>query len=338
MRDVAGVAGVSLSTVSRVITGSVPVKPELAQRVRDAVDLLGYRPDATASTLRRADRVSLTIGLVFEDVANAFFQSVYRHVEDIARTRGVLTIVGSSDEDPERERELTQAFLGRRVDGLVIAPAGRDQAYLTRDREAGVALVFVDRPPGFIDADVVMSDNGGGAAAGVAHLVAAGHRRIAFLGDSESTYTARERLAGYRAALDAAGITPDPSLVRMGVRDPRDAGEAAAGLLAAADPPTALFTARNTITVGVLYRLRELGLQRTVALVGFDDLDLADLIDPGITVVAQDPAGMGTVAATRLFARIDGAAGDYDRIVLPTRLVPRGSGEIRPAAAPGGSA
>ena len=168
MRDVAGVAGVSLSTVSRVITGSVPVKPELAQRVRDAVDLLGYRPDATASTLRRADRVSLTIGLVFEDVANAFFQSVYRHVEDIARTRGVLTIVGSSDEDPDRERELTQAFLGRRVDGLVIAPAGRDQAYLTRDREAGVALVFVDRPPGFIDADVVMSDNAGGATDGVA--------------------------------------------------------------------------------------------------------------------------------------------------------------------------
>ncbi|MCC6830722.1 MAG: LacI family DNA-binding transcriptional regulator [Thermoleophilia bacterium] len=333
MRDVAGVEGVSLSTVSRVVTGSVPVKQELAQRVRDAVKLLGYRPDATASTLRRADRVSLTIGLVFEDVANAFFQAVYRSVEDIARMRGVLTIVGSSDEDPARERELTQAFLGRRVDGLVIAPAARDQSYLARDREAGVALVFVDRPPGFIDADVVMSDNAGGTSAGVAHLIARGHRRIGFLGDAESTFTARERLAGHDAALQAAGLPRDPSLVRMGVRDPRAAGDAAAAMLAAADPPTALFTARNTITVGVVYRLRELGLQHRVALVGFDDLDLADLVEPGISVVAQDPSGMGAVAATRLFARIDGAAGDHERVVLPTRLVPRGSGEIPPGGA-----
>lgn len=332
MRDVASVAGVSLSTVSRVITGSVPVKPELAQRVRDAVELLGYRPDATASSLRRADRVSLTIGLVFEDVANAFFQAVYRSVEDVARTRGVLTIVGSSDEDPDRERELTQAFLGRRVDGLVIAPAGRDQSYLTRDREAGVALVFVDRPPGFIDADVVMSDNAGGARDGVAHLLASGHRRIAFLGDAESTFTARERLAGYRAALATAGVPHDPSLVRMGVRDPGEAGEAAAAMLAGASPPTAFFTARNTITVGVVYRLRSLGLQRSVALMGFDDLELADLVEPGISVVAQDPSGMGTVAANQLFDRIDGVGGGYDRIVLPTRLVPRGSGEIPPAA------
>lgn len=336
MRDVASVAGVSLSTVSRVITGSVPVKPDLAQRVRAAVDLLGYRPDATASSLRRADRASLTIGLVFEDVANAFFQAVYRSVEDIARTRGVLTIVGSSDEDPDRERELTQAFLGRRVDGLVIAPAGRDQSYLTRDREAGVALVFLDRPPGFIDADVVVTDNAGGTAAGVAHLIAAGHRRIGFLGDSDTLFTARERLAGYRSALDEAGIPHDPSLVRMGVRAPGEAGDAAAGMLAAPAPPTAFLTARNTITVGVVYRLRELGLRRDIALVGFDDLEFADLVEPGITVVAQDPAGMGTVAATRLFARIDGAAGDFDRIVLPTRLLPRGSGEIPPHPAPGG--
>jgi LacI family transcriptional regulator len=332
MRDVARVAGVSLSTVSRVITGSVPVKPELAQRVRDAVDLLAYRPDATASSLRRADRVSLTIGLVFEDVANAFFQAVYRSVEDIARTRGVLTIVGSSDEDPERERELTQAFLGRRVDGLVIAPAGRDQSYLTRDRDTGVALVFVDRPPGFIDADVVTSDNAGGARAGVTHMLAAGHRRIAFLGDTESTFTARERLAGYRGALAEAGIPYDPGIVRMGVREPAQVGEAAAALLSAPDAPTAFFTARNTITVGVIYRLRALGLQRTIALVGFDDLEFADLIEPGITVVAQDPAGIGTQAAMRLFDRIDGMGDAYDRIVLPTRLVPRGSGEILPPA------
>lgn len=330
MRDVARVAGVSLSTVSRVVNGSVPVNDELARRVQRSVELLGYRPDATASSLRRADRASMSIGLVVEDVANAFFRSVYRGIEDVARTRGVLTLVGSSDADPDRERELTQAFLSRRVDGLVVAPAGRDQSYLARDREDGVALVFVDRPPGFIDADVVVSDNRGGAAGGVTHLIAAGHRRIGFVGDEDTLFTARERLAGYRDALSLAGVGEDPELVVMGTRASPVAGAAVARLLDLPDPPTAVFTARNTITVDALYVLRARGMAHRVGLVGFDDIDLADLVDPGITVVAQDTSALGARAAQLLFARLDGYAGIPQQVVLPTRLLARGSGEIPP--------
>src|ERR687885_573469 len=121
MREVAAVAGGSLSTVSRGVNGA-DVQPDLARRVQDAVGLLGYRRDLTASRLRRADRQSATVGLVLEDVANPFFSALHRSVEDVARRRGVLAFAGSSDEDAGRERELIEALLGRGVDGLIIAP------------------------------------------------------------------------------------------------------------------------------------------------------------------------------------------------------------------------
>src|SRR3954452_14788644 len=197
MREVAAVAGVSLSTVSRAINGDPKVDPQLADRVREAVVMLGYRRDVTATTLRRADRLSASIGLVFDDVANPFHATLHRGIEDVARAHGVLAFAGSSDEDTERERELVQAFLSRRVDGLIIVPAGTDHGYLVRDRDAGVALVFVDRPPAFMDADVVLSDHAWGARAAPAPLLEAGHRRIGYLGARRAIHSASERLRGY---------------------------------------------------------------------------------------------------------------------------------------------
>jgi LacI family transcriptional regulator, galactose operon repressor len=333
MKDVAGVAGVSLATVSRVVNGRDDVRPDLAARVRDAIEVLGYRRDLTASTLRRADRLSASIGLVFEDVSNPFFSAVQRGIEDVARVHGTLTFAASSDEDPDRERELAEAFGGRGVDGLVIVPCGQDQSYLLRERRSGTALVFVDRPPRFIDADAVLTDNAGGARAGVEHLLSAGHRRIAFLGDRPAIHTAIERLAGYRSALVAAGVPADPALERLGLVDTAVAAAAALELLSAPDPPTAIFAGQNLITVGVLRALRERGRQHEVGLVGFDDVVLGDMIDPGVTVVMQDPYDVGRQAAELLFGRLGGSAGETRRIELPTRLVTRGSGEIAPAKA-----
>ena len=177
MRDVAAIAGVSVSTVSRVVNGS-PVAADLAVKVQQAVALLGYRHNHTAGALRRADGLSLTIGFIFEDVSNPFFSAIHRGVEETARTRGVVTFAGSSDEDPERERELIDALLARRVDGLYsIAPTATDRIHLLRrDVAAGLALVFVDRPPVSIDADCVLSDNRGGAERAVTHLTMQGHR------------------------------------------------------------------------------------------------------------------------------------------------------------------
>jgi LacI family transcriptional regulator len=331
MKEVAAVAGVSLATVSRVINGDGNVRDDLAARVRDAVALLGYRQNLTASTLRRADGLSASIGLILEDVSNPFSAAVHRGAEEVARERGVLTFAGSADERPERERELAEAFAGRGVDGLIVAPAPGDHSYLLRERAAGVALVFVDRPPGFIDADAVLSDNAGGARAATEHLIAAGHERIAFLGDRPELATAQERLRGYREALAAHGVAAGPELVWS----PDGAAYGATrDLLSRPYPPTALFTAQNLITIEAVRALHDLGVHREVALVGFDDVPLGDVVEPGLTVVAQDPMALGRTAAQLLFARVDGEAGPSRRVVLPVSLITRGSGELAPVRSP----
>jgi LacI family transcriptional regulator, galactose operon repressor len=330
MREVAAVAGVSLSTVSRVINGGEGVRDDLAARVGEAVELLGYRHNLTASTLRRADGQSASIGLIFEDVSNPFFGAVHRGVEDVARARRVLTLVGSSDEEPERERELAEAFGARGVDGLIVASAVDDSSYLLRERAAGVALVFVDRPPRFLDADAVVADNAGGAASAVAHLIAAGHRRIGFLGDRPEMFTAGERLRGYRETLARHRLAEDLDLVRHPQFRGIDAYETTTELLRGNEPPTALFTSQNLISIAALRALHDLGLQHEVAMVGFDDIPLADAVEPGLTVVAQDPLALGRTAAELLFERLDGFTGPSRNVVVPTVLIERGSGELAP--------
>jgi LacI family transcriptional regulator len=329
MKDVAAVAKVGVATVSRVLNHNEAVDPVLAERVRDAVTLLGYRRDVTASALRRADRQSASVGLLFDDVANPFFSAVHRGFEEVARARGVLTFSGSSDDDPARERALAEAFAARGVDGMVVVPSGHDQSYLLRDVEAGIALVFIDRPPRFIDADAVLSDNEAGVRLAAEHLIAAGHRRIGYLGDRQRLRTGAHRLRGYRAALAAHGIPADPALERLELGD-SDAAYAAGHDLLAAERPTALVTGQNLITIGALRALRDRALQHTVALVAFDDVTLADVLQPGLTVVAQDPVGLGRCAAELLFARLDGEDGPTRRVVVPTLLIVRGSGEIAP--------
>jgi LacI family transcriptional regulator len=165
----------------------------------------------------------------------------------------------------------------------------------------------------------------------VEHLLAHGHRRIALLGDLLSISTATERLQGYTQALERAGIGRDDKLVRTGLRAPEAAARAVEELLALPDPPTALFTSQNLLTIGGIRALRSAGLERRVALIGFDDVTLADVVDPAISVVAQDPQTLGCSAADLLFRRLEGDTSPTVHLVVPVRLIARGSGEIPPA-------
>jgi LacI family transcriptional regulator len=330
MVDVAALAGVALKTVSRVVNDEPGVSPELESRVRRAIEQLHYRRDANAATLRRLSRKTQTIGLVLEDVANPFSSELHRAVEDAARERGVLVFAGSCDEDPERERDLIGSFRERRVDGIIVVPASHDHTYLYEERRAGTALVFLDRPASHLDADSIVSDNFGGAAQAVAHLLERGHRRIAFLGDLLSISTAEERLRGYTHALESAGLPLDDDVVRTGLRDPDAAARAVEAMLALPDPPTAFFTGQNLLTIGGVHALRRAGRERDIALIGFDDIWLADLLDPAISVVAQDPQAIGRAAADQLFRRLDGDTAPAVHRVIPVSLIGRGSGEIPP--------
>jgi len=323
MRDVAERAGVSLKTVSRVINAEAGVTPATAARVTEAIADLGFERNDLARSLRHG-RSSATLGLVIEDVGNPFYSAVAQAVEAAARDRDFLLITASAREDAERERQLVGALLRRRVDALLVVPAGPDHRYIS----TSARTVFLDRPPHGIAADTVLLDNLGGARRAVEHLIAAGHERIACVADAAELYTARERLAGYRDALHAAGIAEDPALVVSGNRDAAAAQAAVEHLLGLPDKrrPTAIFAANNRNTVGALHALA--GRERPVALVGFDDFELADLL--GTTVVRADPWRLGEQAAALAFGRLDGDDRPPLRITVPTELVVRGSGEVAP--------
>jgi LacI family transcriptional regulator len=328
MLDVAALAGVGLATVSRVVNGKAGVSAVTVARVQSAIDRLDYRHNVNASSLRRLDRKTATIGLLLEDVSNPFMSSLHRAIEDAVRERGMLVFAGSCDENAERERELISALRARRVDGLVVVPAAGDHSYLLPELRHGTAMVFVDRPAGFLDADAVVSDNAGGVRAAVTHLVAHGHRRIGYLGAVRGIATASERLDGYQQGLARAGIALDERLVRMELNGMAEGEAATAVLLAAGEPPTAIVSGQNFLTIGAIKALRARGLQRQVGLVGFDDFLLADLLEPAVTVIAQDPAELGRRAAELLLLRLDGDRSPSRRIECPVELVPRGSGEI----------
>jgi LacI family transcriptional regulator len=328
MREVAALAGVSLKTVSRVLNEEPGVSPPLADRVRESIRLLGYRRNLTASSLRRADQKSATIGLLLEDVSNPFSSTLHRAVEDAARQREFLVFASSSDEDVQRQREALHAFVARRVDGLIVVPTSGDHADFHPTELMGRPLVCVDRPATVPNADSVTVDNRLGARQAVHHLAKHGHRRIAFLGDLRSIWTAAERHAGYVEGLATLGMRLDHELVRFDLRSIEAAEEATIELLLRRTPPTALFTGQNLVTIGAMQALRQRNLHHRVALVGFDDFLLAGWLDPPVTVIAQDPAAIGRTAAELLFARMDGNHRAAQHVVIPTTLIPRGSGEI----------
>lgn len=329
LRDVAAAADVSLKTASRVVNDEPGVQDTTATRVRDAVVALGFRRNELARTLRRRAGAT-TLGLVIEDVANPFYSAIARAVEEVARAHGLLVVIGSSDEDPDRERALVTALVERRVDALLVVPAGDDHRYLLAERALGTPMIFLDRPPGRIDADHLVIDNVGGARAGATHLLEGGHRRVAFVSDSLRVRTAAERLDGYRQALAAGAVAVDESLVRLGSHDVASAEAAVRELLALAEPPTAILASNNRNSIGALLALRDHVRTAPPALVGFDDFELAGLVSPAVTVIAHEPAEMGRQAAELAIARLGGDDGPPRRIVLPTRLIVRGSGELRP--------
>jgi LacI family transcriptional regulator len=327
MRDVAASAGVSLKTVSRVVNDEPSVREETAKRVRDAIERLAFAPNELASSLRRGRAGA--IGLVIEDLGNPFYSGLASAVEQVADEHGHLLLIGSCGEDAARERELVVRFLRRAVDALLLVPAGGDHSYLLSESGAGVPLVSLDRFANGIELDTIVSDNRGGARTAVDHLLAHGHRRIAVVADHPSVWTWQERIAGYREALAAAGLGEGDRIERTAATaDEAQAAVAELLALPQAERPTALFTGNNRITVGALHARHAAGAQ--TALVGFDDVELADLLRTPVTVVRQSAAVMGRVAAEIAYARLDGEDGPPSHRVLPCELVIRGSGEIAP--------
>ncbi|MEX0170860.1 LacI family DNA-binding transcriptional regulator [Streptomyces sp. LMG1-1-1.1] len=332
LADVAKEVGVSAKTVSRVLNEDGPSSPQTRERVLAAVAKLGFQPNLMARNIR-VGGPDTTVGLVVPDLGNPFFGTVAGGIEDLVRSRGLTLLMGSSAEDPDRERALIRTFLARRVSMLMVVPAfGADHSDLKAPRAAGLPVVFLDRPGVGLSADCVVSSNQAGVHEGISHLIARGHRRIGFIGDLPAKlYTRRERLAGYREALAAAGLPYDRTLV-TGAHSQDEAAAETTALLGLPNPPTALFAANNIMAFGVIAQLTRAG-RKDIALVTFDDLPLADVLEPALTVVAQDPAAIGRAAARTALARLDGDRTRARTITVPTRLVVRGSSELLPRPA-----
>ncbi|MEV1004043.1 LacI family DNA-binding transcriptional regulator [Nonomuraea sp. NPDC050202] len=320
--------GVTAKTVSRVINEEGSVSAQTRARVLDAMSRLGYQPNLMARNMRTGGPDS-TVGLIIPDLGNPFFGTVAGGIESAMRKRGLTLIVGSSEETADGEGSLVTTFLARRVAGLLIVPSSdSDHRSLRVQRSAGLPLVFIDRPARGLTTDCVASSHREGARSGVAHLIAHGHRRIAFIGDSPTLHTRKERLQGYRDALADAGIPFDRRLVETG-HDYEAAAAAVTRLLTRKDPATAVFAANNFAATGAVLGMSRLG-RRDVALVGFDDLPLAEVLEPALTVIAQDAVAIGHAAAELLMARLDGERSKAKTVVVPTRLIVRGSGELPP--------
>jgi LacI family transcriptional regulator len=324
LRDVAVAADTSAKTASRVINGDPRVAAETRARVEQAVRDLGYQPDPLARSLRRG--TDDTIGVVIDSVADPFFASVTGEIERLALERGITVFIASTNREPDRERSVLEGLAQRRVAGLIVAPVSTDHAYVGT---LPCPVVFVDRKPRNLSADVVAVDDRDAATRAVRHLIAHGHRRIAFIGDGPEMDTARLRLEGYRAALAEAGITDEIVLECRRDDNTGHAAEHTAGLLDSPHPPTAIFSANTRCSLGavpVLHRRDRLD----IALVAFGDFPMADSVTPAVTVIDHPPETIGRLAAERLMKRLAGEVGDATTILAPLRLVPRGSGEVRP--------
>ncbi|HEY9339585.1 MAG TPA: LacI family DNA-binding transcriptional regulator [Kribbella sp.] len=329
MIDVARRAGVGLGTVSRVVNGGHGVRDETAQRVRAAIDELGFQRNEVARALRPGKK-STSLALVLGDLTNPFYASIAKASLEVAGQSGFAVVLGSVDEDPEGEKRAIQELVSRQVAGLMIVPDQGDHAFL---QGAGVPVVFVDRPATGIDADIVMVDNEGGGRLAAEHLLQQGHQRIAIL-LAPSYYTIGRRLRGFRRAHRAAGIDVDESLVIQLPEGNAEAAEKATReVMLRPDPPTAIFASTNFLAEGVLRALGELSGPEP-AVVGFDDFRLADMLPTPVTVVASDIAELGRSAARLLLDRASGTdTRPPQRIVLPCALIERGSGERPPSAA-----
>lgn len=328
LRDVARASGCSVSTVSRVLSGSRPVGADAARRVREAAERLGYRPNQVARALR--SRSTATVGLVLPQITNPFYPALVRELTHVLDERGRAVLLADCDDDPGTEAARIEALLARQVDALLVVPVDEERSRTAVAAAAGrVPLVLLDRSCGPGIADLVAVDNTAGMALVLGHLAARGRTRPCYIGADGTNSAAAERRAAYEAGAAALGAPP-----RLALGDFSAAwGRAAVDRLwnrESGPEPDALVCGNDLIALGALQRLRQLGVDvpgRTVV-TGFDDIPPADLADPAVTTVRQPVRDIAVEAVRLLEQRLDDPAAFPCRTVrLAPQLVIRASTE-----------
>jgi LacI family transcriptional regulator, fructose operon transcriptional repressor len=327
IKDVAKAAGVSTATVSRVLSNGLHVRPEVRERVMEAVDQLAYRPNLLARSLR--SQQSNTIGLIVSDIRNPFFTSMSRAVEDTAYEQGFSLVLCNTDEDPEKEAIYLNLMHDENVAGVIFSPTRYTAAKFT-DANITFPTVIIDRLIHGADVDMVLLDNVDAGYRLTTHLIENGYRRIGALCGETST-TGRERQQGYEKALRTQDLAPVGELVKY-VQPKTGAGYAATlKMLDTAQPPDALFTTNSLLAEGALQAIRErnLTIPDDIALVTFDETTWAALVQPAITLIAQPTYEIGKTATELLLQRIADPNRSTRQVILKGQLLARGSSAPR---------
>ncbi len=326
MLDVAKVAGVSGATVSALINGTSNVSSELSQRIEAAIGAIGYERNGIARSLKTG--ATRTIGLTVADIRNPFFTDVVATIQRVLNSAGYAVMLCSNDEDTAKQDEQIKLLLDRMVDGLIVAPAGEDEIMKRLVKSTRKPVVLIDRICDGLDIDAVILDNAGAIFDATTYLLGLGHRRIAYVSGPPGTSTGRDRLAGYRRALEAADIAYAPDLMCEGHYREADGYRAAMQLLTLPNRPTALVSANNLMVIGAMRAIRDMGLScpADISVASMDDFPWADVFSPRLTTVAQPVEAIGEQAARLLLERMQGRAPpEARRLVLHGRLMVRDS-------------
>ena len=326
MTDVAHEAGVSLMTVSRVVNKKDGVSDETRQRVLEVVDTLGYRPSSIARGL--VTKHTNTLGIVVPDIANPFFSSIARGAEQQAYAETYSVFVGNTDEEPKRERAILESLEDKRVDGILLCSSRLDEAELAEVVDRFPAVVLVSRK---LDHDgcvgiILIADEFGGKIA-TQHLIRSGHRNIGLITGPQISHSTRGRFKGYQIALEQAGLPFNPDWVQYCSPVIEQGKETAYQLLEKNPELTALFCHNDLVAVGVLQACEQLGLDvpDDIAIVGFDDVDLAAIVSPALTTLRVDRSEIGRTAMRMLLSQIKDCSETPQEIVLQPELIVRES-------------
>lgn len=328
LKEVAKHAGVSITTVSRVMNDSSKVNPETLQRVRRAMQELGYQPNRVAQRLRTTSGQSKLLGLIIPDIQNQFYSSIVRGIEDVAYDKNYAVILCNSDEDHGKEKLYLDVLQSESVDGIILPPIHQHGKVVKELIKSGMPVVCVDRKLSRERVDTVVINNEKGGYMAVEHLLSLGHRRIAILTSSPQFSSFEERQRGYEQALRDHGLEIDEKLIREG--DPRSSEHArqlANELLELERAPSAIFATNNLMTLGLLEAVNENGLKipDDISVIGFDDMPWARAVTPPLTVIRQPGYEMGRRAAELMFQRIADPRREQVQIMMEPGIVLRES-------------
>jgi LacI family transcriptional regulator len=330
LKDVARLAGVSTATVSNVINSSKKVSEKVEKNVLNSMEALNYQPDMVAKSLRIKE--SKLIGLVISDIANSFFASVVRGIEDALSADGYNVLLCNSDLNVDKEKKYLNLLLGKRVDGLIISASGSSNSYYKQLKNNGVPSVYLNRSPDFTDIDTVTTNNYGGSYQATDHLINHGHKKIGIITGIQNINTGRERLSGFKQALLDNDLEINENWVKEGNFEDNSGYFKMKEIMEQTDRPTALFVSNNAMTLGVYKYIKKFALKipDDIAIIGFDDPEWGSIVDPPLTAVAQPSYQLGTEAARLIIEKIKGGHADRQQIITlnPTLVIRNSCGCI----------